>query len=97
MNEVNHIFAHRRAADAINEPSVLEPGVLGLHLLHHLFAERADLRRTRYRHVLIALIPGKSKNRNFKTLESNLSEAIWRNQTIHHNMKMRTVFDDAVS
>jgi hypothetical protein len=40
------------------------PGVLGLHLLHDLFAEAADLRGALDRHVLRALIP-KSQIINF--------------------------------
>lgn len=57
VNEVDHVLAHRRTADAINEPAILEPGILSLQLLHHLFSERAYFRRTRYRHVLVALVP----------------------------------------
>jgi hypothetical protein len=34
----------------------LLPGVLSLHLLHHLFAKTADLGRTLDHHVLRALI-----------------------------------------
>ena len=55
--KVDHVLAHGRAVDAVHEAAVLEAGVLRLHLLHHLFPERAHLRAARYRHVLVTFIP----------------------------------------
>jgi len=56
VDEIDHVLAHGRAVDAVDEASVLEARVLGLHLLDDLFAERAHFRRTGDGHVLIALV-----------------------------------------
>lgn len=55
--EVDHVLAHGRPVYAVDEPAVLETGVLRLDLFHDLFAERAHFRRTRDGHVLAALVP----------------------------------------
>ncbi len=57
MNKIDHVFAHGRPMDAINEPAIFESGVFGLHLFHNLLTERAHLRRTRYRHIFVAFVP----------------------------------------
>lgn len=57
VDEVDHVLAHGRTVNTIHKPAVLKPGVLRLHLLHHLLPEGAYFCRTRYRHVLIALVP----------------------------------------
>lgn len=64
VDEIDHVLAHGWTTDAINEPTVFEPGVLCLHFLYHLFSEGAHFRRTRYRHVLVALV---SKHDNKQT------------------------------
>ena len=51
MDKVYHVFTHGRAVDAIDEPTVLVTRVFGFHLLHDLFAERADFSRARDRHI----------------------------------------------
>lgn len=58
LNEIDHVFAHRRPMDAIHEARVLQSRVFGFDLLDHLLAERADLRRARDHHVVVALVSG---------------------------------------
>lgn len=60
MYEVDHIFAHGRTANTIDEPAIFEPSIFCLHFFHHLFPEGADFGRTCYRHVLVALVPIKN-------------------------------------
>ena len=43
QDEVDHVLAHGAAVDLVEVAAALEPGALGLHLLHHLLAEAADL------------------------------------------------------
>lgn len=57
VDEIDHVLAHGRTADAIDEPAIFEPSVLRFHFLYHLLSEGAHFRRTRYRHVLVALVP----------------------------------------
>lgn len=64
LYEVDHVFAHRRPMDAVHKARILQPRVLGFHLLHHLFTERTDFRRARDHHVVVALVSiGKSEFR----------------------------------
>lgn len=58
VDKVDHVLAHGRPVDAVDEAAVLEAGVFRFHLLHDLLAERADFRRTRDRHILVALVLG---------------------------------------
>lgn len=62
VDEVDHVLAHRRPVDAVDEPSALEPRVFRFDLLHDLLAERTDLRAARYRHVLVAFVSGIGQN-----------------------------------
>ncbi len=57
VDKVDHVFAHGRPVDAVDEAAVLEAGVFRFHLLHDLFAERAHFGRTRDCHVLVAFVP----------------------------------------
>ena len=50
----------------------LLPGVLSLHLLHHLFAKAADLGRTLDHHVLRALISEENRLQIFVHNTRNL-------------------------
>ena len=43
QDEVDHVLAHGAAVDLVEVAAALEPGALGLHLLHDLLAEAADL------------------------------------------------------
>ena len=60
-DEVDHVLAHRTPVDLIKISSSLKPGILGLHLLHHLLPEAADLGRHLDGHVLVALISRQEK------------------------------------
>ena len=42
-DEVDHVLAHGAAVDLVEVAAALEPGALGLHLLHDLLAEAAHL------------------------------------------------------
>lgn len=57
VDKVDHVLAHGRPMDAVDETAVLEARVFRLHFLDDLFAERAHFGRTRNSHVLIALVP----------------------------------------
>jgi hypothetical protein len=57
VDKVDHVLAHGRPMDAVDEASVLESSVFRFHFLHDLFAKRADFRRTRNRHILVAFVP----------------------------------------
>ena len=56
VDEVDHVLAHGRAVDAVDEAAVLEAGVLGLDLLDDLLAEGAHLGGAGDGHVLVALV-----------------------------------------
>lgn len=60
--EVDHVFAHGGPVYAVHEAAALKASILRLHLLNNLLAERTHLRTTRYGHVFVAFIPGKSEN-----------------------------------
>jgi hypothetical protein len=56
VDKVDHVLAHGRPVDAVDEAAVLEAGVLRFHLLDDLLAKGADLGRARDGHVLVALV-----------------------------------------
>ena len=56
-DKVDHVFTHWRSVEFVNKAASFKPGVLSLHLLHHLLPEAAHLGRALDGHVLIALIP----------------------------------------
>ena len=56
-DEVDHVLAHGTAVDLVEVAAALVAGVLGLHLLHHLLAEAADLGGHLDGHLLRALVP----------------------------------------
>lgn len=56
VDKIDHVLAHWRAMDAVNEAAILESGVLCFHFLHHLFSEGTHFGRTCDGHVLIALV-----------------------------------------
>lgn len=61
VDKVDHVLAHGRPMDAVDETAVLETGVFRFHLLDDLFAERAHFCRTRDGHVLVAFVPAGGK------------------------------------
>lgn len=56
VDKVDHVVAHGRPADPVHVPAVLEAGVLGFDLFHHLFAERAHLGGAGNHHVVVAFV-----------------------------------------
>lgn len=60
VDEIDHVFAHGRSWDAVHKAAVLEPGILLLDFLHHLFAKRAHFGGARYCHVFITFVPEKN-------------------------------------
>ena len=58
QDEVDHVLAHGTPVQLVHEPPPLEPGVLCLHLLHHLLPKGADLGGALDRHVFVTFIPG---------------------------------------
>lgn len=57
VDKVDHVLAHGRTMDAVDEAAILQASVLRLDLLDHLLAERTHLCRTGDGHVLVALVP----------------------------------------
>lgn len=52
VDEVDHVFTHRRATNSVDKAPIFKPGILRLHFLHHLLAEGADLGGAGDGHVL---------------------------------------------
>lgn len=76
VDEIDHVFAHGRFSDAVDEPAVLKPGVFRFHLLHHLLAEGAHLRRTRYHlYVFVALVPNRDNR-----MREYTHRRVWRGE-----------------
>ena len=66
-DKVDHVFTHWTAMDLVKISSSLKPGILCLHLLHHLLPEAAHLGRHLDGHVLVAFVSNKNKcENNFK-------------------------------
>lgn len=68
MYKVDHVFTHGRSMNSVHKTSIFEPRVLSFNLFHNLLSERANLRRTSNSHVLVTLVPGKSKEKKILDL-----------------------------
>lgn len=64
VDKVDHVLAHGRSMDAVNETAVFESGILSFHFFDDLFAKRTDFGRTRDRHVLVAFVPEGLEKKN---------------------------------
>ena len=58
-DKVDHVFTHWRSVKFVNKSPSFKPRVFGLHLLHDLLPEAADLGGALDGHVLGALVAGK--------------------------------------
>lgn len=57
VDKIDHVLAHGRPMDAINEAAILETSVFRFHFFHHLLTKRAHFGWARDGHVFITLVP----------------------------------------